>query len=541
MKPTDEQAEVTAYAAGLKPGENLRVIAGAGAGKTSTLKLIATARRDRGIYLSFNRDIAIEANAKLKTTKCQAKTMHGLARKAFGDAIPGRPPEHNARTFMNEGIMDDFHIPDIKGWGKYRVAAAVVRTMSMFCASADQEITPEHADAALMDNLGDPEFISNELKAEMVRDTIERLRDPLANMATAYLVHCITNHEYSHDLYLKMLDMDGIGENLRQDAFRGFKYCMVDEAQDLNPVQRSILVKTGLPLIAVGDPFQQIYSWRGAENALDLLPGKKLHLSQSFRFGDDIAGLARRILDSSPGRKPEKPLTGVGKGVPEGFDGPKGAIICRTNIGMLDEAMLCLNQGYSVHVDNIQGLLTDAMSAQALHDGRINDVKTKELKQFDTWGEMEIAAEEGGDPSLSKLVRLVKDRRINDVERLANAHKENIEDVKLVVFTAHRSKGLEFPAVRLGADFPDVDELSARYKSAKGKSEKHVTLAQESYNTLYVAATRAMERIAGHKRIMNPEREPGFDPSKYDDYKPAEQIDQEVGKMKREERSYMEP
>lgn len=535
MKPTDEQAEITEYSAGLKHGENLRVIAGAGAGKTSTLKLIATARRDRGIFLSFNRDIALEANRKLATTKCKAMTMHGLALKTFAGSINGAPPTHNAKSFNQSGIMDQFHIPDLKGWGDYRIAASVVRTMAMFCSSADQTVTEEHSRAALVDILGDPDFMANEVKAEVARDTMDKLVDPLRNMAEAYFIQCLGKEEYSHDIYLKMLDLDegGLGESLRQNAFRNFKYCMIDEAQDLNAVQRSILVKTGLPLIAVGDPFQQIYSWRGAENALDLLPGQKLHLSQSFRFGEDIASIARQILNSSPGRKPEKPLTGVGPGDMENFKGPKGAIICRTNIGMLDEAILCLNQGYAVHVDSIDGLLTDAMSAKALHEGDLKNVKSKELRQFDDWSEMEIAAEQGGDPGLSKLVRLVKDNRLGDVERLAKAHTKNPEDVKIVVYTAHRSKGLEFPAVRLGEDFPDVDELQSRFKAAERKSEKHVTLAQEAYNTLYVAATRGMVRLAAHQRILNPPRDREYTANR-------DEIERELAKMSREQQDYAE-
>jgi len=499
MKLTDEQSAVQDGVATLRPGENLKVIAFAGAGKTTTLKACADARKDRGVYLAFNQSIAKEAKEKLARTKCTAMTMHGLGYRAMVDVME-KPANLNTRTFLDAGVLSQFHVPDIRGWGDYRVGSAVLRTMAAFAASADTDFSPEHAESALIEALGDPEFIISEEKSDVVRDTIEKLSGPLHLMAKEYWVKCMGENTYSHDMYLKMLDID---DGVREDAFRRFKYVMVDEAQDINPVQRSILTKTGLPLVAVGDPYQQIYSWRGAENALQKLPGRELFLTQSFRFGEDIAVIARNILESIPGGGPEHRLEGAGPGKPG--KGPKGAVICRTNIGMLDEAIKYLNKGFGVHVDNVDGLLKDALSAQALKDGRLDEVKSPELKHFDTWDEMEMVAEEGADPGLSKLVNLIRTNRIPDVQRLARQQNPNADEVPLVVYTGHRSKGLEFPAVQLGDDWPDINTMSARYKAAKLKSDKHVTLAKEAYNTLYVATTRAMIRVKGYGKILKPE------------------------------------
>lgn len=500
MKLTDEQGEIREGVATLKPNENLKVIAFAGAGKTTTLKACAEARRDRGVYLAFNQSIAAEAKEKLGRTKCNAMTMHGLAYRAMKD-IMGSPTTLNTRTLIDAGIIGKFHVPELKGWGEYRVGAAVMRTMAAFAASADSDFSVEHAQSALIEALGDPDFIVSEEKADLVKDTIDKLSEPLHLIAQEYWVQCMSEGKYNHDMYLKMLDIDA---GVRRDAFARFKYVMIDEAQDINPVQRSILTKTGLPLVAVGDPYQQIYSWRGAENALQKLPGRELFLTQSFRFGDNIAKIARHILNSIPDGGPQHRLEGAGPG-PKG-DRTRGAVICRTNIGMLDEAIKYLNKGFSVHVDNVEGLLTDATSAQALKEGRLADVKSPDLKQFDTWEELEIAAEEGGDPGLSKLVNLVRTHRIPDVQRLAANHNPNADEVALSVYTGHRSKGLEFDAVNLGDDWPDIDAMKSRHKVALGQSDKHVTLAKEAYNTLYVAATRAKLRLSGYAQILQPEK-----------------------------------
>jgi superfamily I DNA/RNA helicase len=503
MKPTEEQQEINDSFVSLKSGECLKAIAFAGSGKTSTLKICATNRKERGVYLAFNQSIAEEARSKLGRTKCDAKTMHGLAFGAMR-GIMDKPAKLNAKTIINSEIMNRFHVPSVRGWGDYRVASAVNRTMASFAASADDQFNEGHATAALIEALGDPDFISSEEKADVVRDVIDQLAEPLKLIAENYWVECMEDGQFSHDMYLKMLDLN---KDLRHRAFARFKYLMIDEAQDINPVQRSIITKTGLPILAVGDPYQQIYSWRGAENALQQLPGKELYLTKSFRFGDNIAQVARHILSQIPGGGPEKHLIGGGPGDVSDHKGPQGAVICRTNIGMLDEAIKYLNKGYRVQVDNVDALLADAMSAQALHQGRPDQVKSPELKQFDTWEELEATAEEGADPGLSKLVNLVRSHRVPDVERLAKHQSKETGKPHLVVYTGHRSKGLEFPAVQLGDDWPNIDTMRARYKAAEMKSEKHVTLAREAFNTLYVASTRAMLRCKGYGRILKPEPE----------------------------------
>ena len=505
MKYTEEQDQVRSAGADLRSGTSLKVLALAGSGKTTTLKGVALARRDRGMYLAFNKDIAAEARQKLAATKCRASTMHGLALRTFRDlGITDKPADVNVRSVIDSRILERFHIPDVKGWGDFRFASGVMRTMKAFADSADQEFDPAHARAALMDSLGDPDFMPNMEKADFIRTQIDTLADTMTEVAQNYWVKLMEEGQYNFDMLLKIVDLD---EDLRREAFGRFRYLMVDEAQDINPVQRSIVTKTGLPLIAVGDPYQQIYSWRGAENALAQLPGKELYLTRSFRFGDNIAAVARHILSAIPDDGgPDERLIGAGPGKVEGA--MTGAVICRTNIGMLDEAIKYLNKGHKVYVDNIEALQSDVRSAQALREGRMNDVKCEELKPFDSWDELEMAAEEGNDPGLSKLVNLVRQNRIADVNRLASQKAATPDEAPLSIITGHRSKGLEYHAVQLGGDWPDIDTMASRYKAAKLKSAKHVTLAQEAYNTLYVATTRAKLRISGYGRILQPEREP---------------------------------
>lgn len=89
-------------------------------------------------------------------------------------------------------------------------------------------------------------------------------------------------------------------------------FVFVDEAQDLNGVQRELL-KRMLPkvgsdtvsrLIAVGDPHQAIYGFRGADNdSLDILQSDfsavRLPLSVSYRCSKAVVSEAQRVLDGT--------------------------------------------------------------------------------------------------------------------------------------------------------------------------------------------------------------------------------------------------
>ncbi len=93
----------------------------------------------------------------------------------------------------------------------------------------------------------------------------------------------------SHDGYLKLWALSG--PRAETD------YILVDEAQDINPVLLGVLRQVQCPVVYVGDPYQQIYEWRGAVNAMEAISSPhRVLLSRSFRFGPEIAAAATRVL-----------------------------------------------------------------------------------------------------------------------------------------------------------------------------------------------------------------------------------------------------
>jgi hypothetical protein len=314
FRPTDEQTAIVAAARGLPPAGCLKVIAFAGAGKTTTLKQIAKeAGLGRGIYIAFNKVIAIDAGKSFPPT-VEARTLHSVAYRAHGI----RQDEIDQRCLSPQGILAIVDGPwlakDSCGSDRHAQARLVGRIVSAFCASADLQLGAAHVRAVLdnhvyrvpRDGNYDPELMA---RREMLEGVLTRHATAAWARLGRWRDHRGT--QINHDIYLKAFELDG---ELVKRTFRVFDFLMLDEAQDLNPVMRSVAQQSGIRLIAVGDPWQQIYSWRGAEDALGLLPGERLYLSQSFRFGEAIAAVARRILASKPSDRPRSASAGATAG-----------------------------------------------------------------------------------------------------------------------------------------------------------------------------------------------------------------------------------
>ena len=114
---------------------------------------------------------------------------------------------------------------------------------------------------------------------------------------------------------------------------------MLDEAQDSNPVILDVLAQAAVKTIYVGDRFQQIYTFRGAVNAMDTVQTPNTsYLTQSWRFGPNIARFATDITDYLGAPKPLLGNPGIIDALRVLGDDRGGqqdketvAVLCRTN------------------------------------------------------------------------------------------------------------------------------------------------------------------------------------------------------------------
>jgi superfamily I DNA/RNA helicase len=254
-------------------------------------------------------------------------------------------------------------------------------------------------------------------------------------------------------------------------------FILFDEAQDANPVMKSIVEQqTHAQVLWVGDSCQAIYEWNGAVNALERIDGaKRCFLTNSFRFGPAIAEVANRVLDAlgaSPGV--------VGLDSIDSTVGPvdePDVVLCRTNAAAVDTVMSNLDTGRTVAlVGGAQEVVTFAEAAVKLQNREWTP--HPELSCFTSWPEVvEYVAQDQQGHELALLVGLVEEY---GAERIIAALDRTIPEAAadIVVSTAHKAKGREWGSVRLAADFPDAPDRP------------------EELRLVYVAATRARNRLS---------------------------------------------
>ncbi len=114
------------------------------------------------------------------------------------------------------------------------------------------------------------------------------------------------------DLIVKVVELFSIDDDAKNYYSRRFRYVLVDEFQDTNPIQLAMidaLASRHGNLFVVGDDDQSIYSWRGAkvEHILtfeDVYPNTKVvRLEQNYRSTKTILDAANHVIACNVGRK----------------------------------------------------------------------------------------------------------------------------------------------------------------------------------------------------------------------------------------------
>ena len=352
--PTDEQAEV--IQAG--PFGNFLVVAGAGAGKTETMAARAVwmvangfARPEQILGLTFTRKAAAELGERIR------QRLQTLASSAFMDHLATDDPRREALKNIAPAVAtyDSYAgdivreygllipsepaarlITDAERWmvardvvlnsqGKISVDRAVGTVIEEVCALSDE-----------MDNhLADPEKVAEESKEArkwlvgLSKKGSSEFTGPNRKFLDAQeyrteLLQLV--HEYREELQRRELltfgqqmskaaglvrDHEVVGEEQR----RRFRVVMLDEYQDTGHAQRIMLSSLfgkgkandgEFSAMAVGDPMQSIYLFRGAtasnlekfrEDFQDSNgnPAEKLELLTSWRNPTTVLDMANKV------------------------------------------------------------------------------------------------------------------------------------------------------------------------------------------------------------------------------------------------------
>ena len=125
------------------------------------------------------------------------------------------------------------------------------------------------------------------------------------------------------DLLLWMAILLNDNEKIREKYARRYQQILVDEFQDTNMAQYTLLKHLASyhqNIFVVGDSDQSIYRWRGADYRnvrrfeKDFPAAEVILLEQNYRSTQNILDTAMTIIDRNTNRKPKKLFTERGKG-----------------------------------------------------------------------------------------------------------------------------------------------------------------------------------------------------------------------------------
>lgn len=275
MIPSVEQNNF--YHALLNSEDNLQLVAAAGSGKTTTI-VAACSMLPAGKsvkFLAFNKSIATELEERLPKT-VSVKTFHSegysvLRRHFKCGRIDG---DKTAKLLTVERSEFGLYISPVKrlvGYAKNNGLTAATPNDEFFALASHHQMDYGEAD--------------EDRTVALVKDVLAKSLDP---------TNVIDFDDMLWIPYVKNLPFD------RNN------YVFIDEAQDTNLLQRELLRRMVADrpygrLIAVGDPHQAIYGFRGADaNAMGALRDefqmKEMPLSVSYRCSQSVVSEAQKYI-----------------------------------------------------------------------------------------------------------------------------------------------------------------------------------------------------------------------------------------------------
>jgi hypothetical protein len=477
MNFTSEQDAVFASAG------NIKINAVAGSGKTTVLLEYARRqKRARILYLAFNRSVRMEAQKRCleqNITRVDVQTAHSLAFRKIalplGYRISKGYKTHDIVNMLKiEPFGRDPHSPFV-------IASHILKTAALFCNGDTARVSEVDYCATIAD--------------DHARDAARRMYPAIEKGAQIFLARMDRKEiDATHDFYLKKFQLSR--PKLPYDVI------LFDEGQDASPVMLDVFLSQKAKKVIVGDVHQQIYGWRHAINALNLVDFPSLSLTTSFRFSDKVAELAVRCLKWKQLLGNADPVRITGVGVTKKV--ASRATIARTNLALLKAAIDTVKNDRTVKSIYFEGNInsyTYAADGASVYDvlnlyldnsDRIRDPIIASMQDFNDLGKY---VEKSGDQELGMLMDIVKTYGKELPYWLKKLSAMHVTDDKrdkadMIFSTLHRCKGMEYDFVKLTDDF--ITEERIRKLVAKEKEEPFDRAkTAEEINLAYVAVTRS--------------------------------------------------
>lgn len=333
---TQEQQAIIHHA--LSTRDNILISALAGAAKTTTLEFLCKyLPTGPTLSLAFNKRIAETLSRRLPG-HVQCRTMNSLGHRVWSTALGSKLNLNASKSYsLLRGFIEDLGQSDrdsaFESLGETLCAITWAKRLGYVPRRSPAKVRPLITEKDFYNGLEDE---PSALQISLIEATL------VASISQAYL----GTIDFDDQIYMP---------TLFGGSFPKFPLVLVDEVQDLSQINHAMLRKLVVNrFVAVGDPYQSIYAFRGAK--IDGMPSlvrdyacTQLPLSTSFRCPEAIVHAAQtrapHMRWSRLGGHVEHLATLSPNSIPDG-----AAIICRNNAPLFRLALNLLGAGRGVHL-----------------------------------------------------------------------------------------------------------------------------------------------------------------------------------------------
>lgn len=466
----------------------------AGSGKTTTLVQAAqhiTATRSR--FFAFNKHIADELAGRLTGTTMTASTIHSFGFAAVRAALGRTQIKDQKYRWLSEEWVEENLEPElrIRNEQAVKVIRARVRNLERLCELARLTLTPlddREALAGLLSEYGvDAESLAGE----------QKLLDGIAPVVRRGI------RQATNGRVIDFADMVFLPVALGLPV-EHFDWVLVDEAQDLNACQRTLVLAARAPggrMIFVGDERQAIYGFAGADTrsyaAIQAATGAvTLPLSICYRCPASHLELARRIVPQIEARPaaPAGTVQTTRSAELPGLVGEGALVVCRLTAPLVSLCIKLIQRRLPARVRgrDIAKSLTNLV--RQIGAGADIEEFGSRLGEYEQQQVTKLSQKPDSGPRITMLTDQCAALMVCWTEFQATSIDDLCAQIEAIfsddrasiwLSTIHRAKGLE------------ADDVTILHPELLPFRHPRTTAAQavQEHNLLYVALTRAKRSL----------------------------------------------
>jgi len=491
FKPTSYQIDIFKFIHFEKG--NAVVEAVAGSGKTTTIveaiKNLPGRSKRKIVFVAFNKHIAEELSKRLPTT-VQSTTMHAMGLSWIRRARNGAKPEIDLYgKSVRKGLRDLILVGEPELKEQLELDKSFAKSFSQYCRTLSELVKLCKLNLAVTkESIGQVSY----------KHGFNELKENDFHLIERYLANIIQHPDLNNITFEDMVFYPAVDVvNVTK-----FDLIFIDECQDLNKAQQACVIKMlddGGRFIAVGDPYQAIYGFAGADNLsfhefINKPNTIRLPLSECFRCAKDIVRFAKEIVPSIEYRDTSRDGQ-VRYGSYKEIRG-EDYVLCRLNSLLVS---LCLD------------LIRDGRNAKILGSGigeeLISLVKAQEASNI-----AHLVLELKGE--LSRLKNVLEKSGLEEEDILNNnRYSELAEQILTINVISEHCSSVEELIKRIESIFDPLKPgvTLASIHKAKGLEAKRVFIlgdalmplkkatldwqVRQEFNLIYVAYTRAQEEL----------------------------------------------